>query len=337
MSQKSILIPAILCAVLSSNTNSAEFFLTDSINLRNNGPILNLFHFSRPDIITNKPANTYTLNSKLELSNYISSTSKNGDQLYIDGESWIFRNTLSYQASSNLIISASLPWIKHTGGKSDSFIYKFHELFQLPQNGRTTDNQDELRWILNKDGKTLLNLDSELLGWGDLSITTQLTPQNAPSVKWSFMAKLPTGNYDKQTGSDKLDFGASFAQMNPDWFQNRSLLSEHNLAFWYGSGATYLGKASALEDLDQNLFIFTFRTGFAYSPFQSWHLKCQLDAHTPLFNTGIRELGWTPVQISFSTQHQLSAKTQFEFVIIEDIRPRSTPDVIFQTSLQTTF
>tara|TARA_R110002049_G_scaffold3884_2_gene28369 strand:+ start:2447 stop:3460 length:1014 start_codon:yes stop_codon:yes gene_type:complete len=337
MSHNPILILATVCTLLTSNANSAEFFLTDSISLLNNGPILNLFQFSRPDIIENRREGSFTLNSKFELSNYISSTSKNGDQLYIDGESWIFRNTLSYQASSNFIISASLPWIKHTGGKSDSFIYNFHDLLQLPQNGRTKDNQNDLRWILNKDGKTLLNVDSELLGWGGLSITGQLTPRDAPSVKWSFMAKLPTGSYDKQTGSDELDIGASFAQMNPDWFQNRSFLSELNLAFWYGSGASYLGKTGALKDLDQNSFVFTFRTGFAYSPIQSWHLKCQLDAHTPIFDTDVRELGWAPVQISFSTLHQLSEKTQFEFVIIEDIRPRSAPDVIFQTSLQTTF
>ena len=332
-----ILIPVMLCVFLTSNSNSAEFFQADSINLYNNGPIINLFHFSRPDIIKNSRNGSLTLRSQFELTNYISSTSKNGDQLYIDGESWIFRNTLSYQASSNLLISASIPWIKHTGGKSDSFIFKFHDLLQLPQNGRTKENQDDLRWILNKDGKTLLNVDSELLGWGDLSITAQLTPQDAPSVKWSFMAKLPTGSVDKQTGSEKFDIGTSFAQINPEWFQNRSLLSELNLAFWYGSGASYLGKLSSLEDFDQNPFVFTFRTGFAYKPIQSWHLKCQLDAHTPLFDTDVRELGWAPIQISFSTLHQLSAKTQFEFIIIEDIRPRSTPDVIFQTSLQTTF
>jgi hypothetical protein len=331
------LIFILFCVFFSCKLHSAEFFKTNTINFLNNGPILNLFHFSRPDIIENTKQGSFTLNSQFELTNYISSTSKQGDVLYIDGENWVLRNTLSYQASSNFIIAASIPWIKHTGGKSDSFIYKFHDIFQLPQNGRTQDNQDKLRWILNKDGKTLLDLDNELSAWGDLSITGQLTPSDSPSVRWSFMAKLPLGNYDKQTGSEKFDIGASFSQINPDWFKNRSFLSKHNLAFWYGAGASYINKVSALDALDQNSFIFTFRTGIAYSPIQSWHLKCQLDAHTPLFDTGIRELGWTPVQISFSTQHQLPAKTKFEFAIIEDIRPRSAPDVIFQTSLQKTF
>lgn len=327
----------LLCLLFTNHTYSAEFFTTDSIKIQNNGPILNLYHFSRPDIMGNQREKSITLKSQFELSNYISSTSKNGDEFSIDGESWVVRNTLNYQATSNLIISASLPWIKHTEGKADSFIYKFHDLLQLPQNGRTEDRQNELRWILNKDGKTLLDVDSELSSWGDLSITAQLTPENSPSVRWSFMTKLPTGNYEKQTGSEEFDVGASFAQINPDWFKNRPFLSNTKLAFWYGSGVTYLGETSALEDLGQNSYMLTFRTGFAYSPIQAWHLKCQLDAQTPLFDTGIRELGWAPVQISFSTQHQLSEKTKFEFVIIEDIRPRSTPDVVFLTNIQTTF
>lgn len=326
-----------LCILFTNKSNSADYFSTDSVYLFNNGPVLSLLNFVRPDIVENKPKGSITLRSQFELSNYISSTSKNGDQFYIDGESWVLRNTLNYQLSSNFKILATLPWIKHNGGKSDSFIYKFHDLFQLPQNGRKANNENELRWILNKDSQSLLNVEDELSAWGDLSITAQLTPEDSPSVSWSFMTKFPTGNYDEQTGSEKFDVGISYAQINPTWFKNRSFLSELNLAFWYGSGVSYLGEISALKELKQKPYVFTLRTGLAYSPFDSWHLKCQLDAHTPLFDTEIRELGWTPVQISFSTLHRLSAKTQFEFVIVEDIRPRSAPDVIFQTNLQTTF
>lgn len=337
MSNNRVLILIFFSIVLSYKANSAEFFSTESIQLTNSGPVLNLFNFARPDILESKPVNSITLKTQFELSNYISSTSKNGDVFYIDGETWVFRNTLNYQVSSNLNISASLPWIKHSGGKSDSFIFKFHDIFQLPQNGRKSNKEDKLRWILNKDGKTLLTLDNEASDWGDLSITAQLTSQHNPSVRWSFMSKFPTGNYDKQTGSEQFDIGLSFAQLNPNWFKNRTILSDINLAFWYGSGLSYLGKVEALKELEQKPYVFTFRSGLAYSPISSWQLKCQLDAQSPLFDTEIRELGWIPLQISFSTLHKMSSKTQFEFVIIEDIRPRSAPDVIFQTSLQTTF
>jgi len=337
MPYRQALITTFIFIALAGNSKSAEFFDTNSINLFNNGPILNLFNFSRPDIIDNNEVNSITLETQFELTNYISSTSKNGDQFYIDGENWILRNTLRYHVNSNFIVSASIPWIKHTGGKSDSFIYKFHDIFQLPQNGRRSNNNDDFRWILNKDGKTILDIDNELAAWGDLSITGQLTPQKTPSVRWSFMAKFPVGDYDKQSGSEKIDLGLSFAQINPDWFQNRSSFSKLNLAFWYGSGVSYIGEVEALKTLNQKPLVFTFRTGFAYSPFISWQLKCQLDAQSPLFKTEIRELGWYPLQISLSSLHHLSPSTKFEFVIIEDIRPRSAPDVTFQTSLQTTF
>jgi hypothetical protein len=326
-----------LCLLVSTMTYSAEYFETESINFYNSGPILSLFSFIRPEALSNKEIGTFTYKNQLSLSNYISSTSKDGDQFFIDGESWVLRNTLNYQLSANFLISASLPWLKHSGGISDNFIYNFHDIFQLPQNGRRKENNDDIRWILNSDGVNLLNVEDELSAWGDLSITGQLTSQVTPSLKWAFMTKFPTGDYDKQTGSEKLEFGISVVQSNPDWFKNRTILKDIHLAFWYGSGVSYIGQVNSLKRLDQKPYIVTARSGLAYSPYQDWHLKCQLDIHSPLFNTKIRELGWLPVQISFSTWHRLSQSTNFEFVIIEDLRPRSAPDVIFQTSLQTTF
>ena len=174
-------------------------------------------------------------------------------------------------------------------------------------------------------------------GWGDLSITAQLTPSDKPSVRWTFMTKLPTGDFSRQTGSEKFDLGVAVSQINPDWVRNRRFLSDIQLAFWYGAGLSYLGEVEALKELNQKPYAFTFRTGFAYAPFESWHLKCQLDAQSPIYETKIRELGWYPVLISFSSVHKLSETTNFEFAIVEDIRPRSGPDIIFQTRLDTFF
>lgn len=330
----------ILMLIFSSNTPlcySANYFETNSIHLSNNGPITNLFSLARPDIIPNKALASLSFSTQLELTNYISSTIKTRDEFYIDGETWTYRNSLHYQLKSNLIISASIPWVKHSGGISDSFIYNFHDIFQLPQNGRRQNNEDKIRWILNRDGKTLVNIDDDLSAWGDLSITAQLTPEHSPSVRWTFMTKLPTGDYKKQSGSNEFDLGVSFAQINPDWFKERSVLSDWMLSIWYGTGLSYLGEVDELRALEQNPLVMSFRTGIAYAYIPTWHLKCQFDAHTALFDSEIRELGWMPLQISLSTMHQLSKQTRFEFAIIEDIRPRSAPDVIFQTTFETRF
>ena len=63
--------------------------------------------------------------------------------------------------------------------------------------------------------------------------------------------ELPTGDYSDQTGSEKFDVGFALAQINPDWFKNRSVLSDFQLSIWYGAGLSYLGELKKLNELDQ--------------------------------------------------------------------------------------
>lgn len=328
----------ILCfAVLSRLGSAAQTFETDTITLFNNGPVMNLFAVSRPDFITTKPAKSSTIRAQYELTNYISSTAKDADLLFIDGETLTLRHSYRFQYNNHIQLGFSIPWIRHSGGIADSFIFDFHDLLQLPQNGRKENNEYDIRWRLSHDNQILIDIDDNLSGWGDLSITAQLTPQDTPSARWTFMTKLPTGSFEKQTGSERLDMGVSFTEMNPDWFKNRTFLSDFNLAFWYGAGINYLGNTKQLEAMDQKPLVVTLRTGAAYSPISNWHLKTQLDSQSPLYDTEIRELGWFPLMISFATSHRFGSGSLLEFVIIEDLRPRSAPDVIFQTNYQITF
>jgi hypothetical protein len=328
----------LLAALYSSRaTAQANSFETATITLFNNGPVMNLIALSRPDFMPASPAKSVTLRAQYELTNYISSTAKGPDVFYIDGETLTLRHTLSYQIDDALQIGFSIPWIEHSGGMADQFIFDFHDIFQLPQNGRTESNEDDLRWRLLHNGERLLRVDDRLSGWGDLSITAQLTPSSKPSARWTFMTKLPTGDFDKQTGSGKFDAGISFTEMNPEWFKTRNTLSGFDLAFWYGAGINYVGQINRFRSLDQSPFVATLRTGIAYAPFKHWHIKTQLDSQSPLYNTEIRELGWFPMMISFASSHLLSTNTQLEFVIIEDLRPRSAPDVIFQSNFQIRF
>ena len=327
----------VISIFLSCHSHAGQTFETDTITLFNNGPVVNLFAFSRPDHITSKANSSSTFRAQYELTNYISSTVKSDDVFSIDGETLSLRHSYRYQLNEQVQLGFSIPWIRHSGGAADSFIYDFHDLLQLPQNGRTETNENTIRWRLLHRGESLIAIDDNLNGWGDLSITAQLTPQSKPSARWSFMTKLPTGRYEKQTGSERLDAGLSYSEMNPEWFAARNFLGEIDLAFWYGAGINYLGKLKQLKVLDQNPFAATFRAGFAYAPFNHWHLKTQLDSQTPLFDTEIRELGWFPIMISFASSHKLSSGNLLELVIIEDLRPRSAPDVIFQTNYQVTF
>jgi len=185
MTFKYLIFFILLNIFISSWATAANTIETNTISVFNNSPIVNLFGLARPDYSTHKPLRSLTLRAQYELTNYISSTAKNADVFFIDGETLSLRHSIQYQYSSNLQLSVSIPWIKHSGGNADQFIYNFHDLLQLPQNGRTEANEDDIRWRLIHKGQTLLSVNDKQSAWGDTSITAQLTPATNPSVRWT--------------------------------------------------------------------------------------------------------------------------------------------------------
>jgi len=316
---------------------SGETFITETVWVENRSPIMQLFSLSRPDFYPNQTTGTITWSPRLEVVNYISSTRKGGDFIFIDGETWQISNTLRFQLNPQTQIQATLPWIKHNEGLFDNFIYHFHELFQLLQNGRTQEFNDRMTWIFESNGEQVLLYEENTSALGDLQLKLFWTPESKRNIQLSGLLKLPTGNFAHQTGSENIDIGFSATHMNPDWFRQREFLEHKTLAFWYGAGISYIGKAQKLKDFDNYPLSLTFRSGLALEISPKWQLKIQADTNSPLFNTKIRELGWFPVQLTTAIAHTINESTQVDFSIIEDLRPRSAPDVIFNSGLSIHF
>ena len=316
---------------------AAEIFKSETIQVENRSPVVQLFSLARPDYTLNKKTNTVHLKSRVELVNYLSQTKKGNEYFFIDGETLIATNTFQHQISNNFIMHVNIPWLRHSTGIADNFIYDFHELFKLPQNGRTNQSNGQLSWILSKDNNRVLSVNDTKSGLGDIQIKLSWTPEVAENTQITSQLKLPTGNFKDQTGSEKVDFGMSVIQNNPDWLKNRNWLSALPLSVWYGAGINYISSISELKNFDSYPIVATLRTGIAWSIFSNWTIKAQLDSNTPLFDSNIRELGWMPVQVSLATEHSLSNRVTLDFVLIEDLRPRASPDVVFSSGLSIQF
>jgi len=320
-----------------NSLNAAEIFKSETIHAENRSPVVQLFSLSRPDYTLNKKPNTMHAKSRMELINYLSQTKKDNEHFIIDGETLIITNTFQHQISNSFIMHLNIPWFRHTEGIADNFIYEFHELFQLPQNGRTSQNNDQLFWVLSKNDNRSISVDENKSGIGDIQIKLSWTLDSSESTQISSQLKLPTGNFKDQTGSEKLDFGMSVIKNNPDWLKNRNWLSDLPLSVWYGAGINYVSSVSKLDNFDAFPVVATLRTGIAWSIFSNWNIKAQLDSNTPLFDSNIRELGWIPAQVSLATEHKLSNRFTLDFILTEDLRPRATPDVIFSSGLSFQF
>ncbi|MFT7186246.1 MAG: hypothetical protein ACI84K_001644 [Pseudohongiellaceae bacterium] len=320
-----------------NHLNAAEVFNSETIHVENHSPVIQLFSLSRPDYTPNKQTNTKHLKTRVELTNYLSQTNKGNEYFFIDGETLTVTNTYQHQISSNFILHLTIPWLRHNKGIADNFIYRFHELFQLPQNGRTNEREDQLSWVLSKGENQAISINDHKSGIGDIKVKLSWSHKSFGNTQITSQLKLPTGSFNNQTGSEKIDFGMSILQNNPDWLKNRNWLSDFPLSVWYGAGINYVSAISELEDFDAYPVVATLRTGLAWSIFPSWNIKAQLDSNTPVFDSDIRELGWMPAQISLATEHRLSNNVTLDFVLIEDLRPRASPDVMFSSGLSIQF
>jgi len=323
----------VLTLACSAGYSAAQTYWTSTLNIENRSPVISTFAIARPDYVPFIKTDTIQSLTRVEISNYLSAHQDANHFFFIDGESTYLTQTFRARID-DWMLALSIPWIHHGDGIFDRAIYDFHRILGMPQNGRTDNRHDELDWRLVHRGQTLISMDSHTNGIGDSRASAIYALSGNEQLQ--VQVKLPTGSFKKQTGSDAWDAGFSYSQQNPDWLASRTWLNNAALAFWWGTGLTLLGHVSELDALDQNRLVLSLRSGLGWQMHPSAQIKVQLDANSPLFDSDIRELGWVPVQASIGGEYAPSDQFALRLAIVEDLRPRVTPDVVFLLELQTT-
>jgi hypothetical protein len=319
-----------------SRAAPAATFETHSLQIDSRCPVALGSALLKPDFMPLAAQGRTSSHTQLEVINYLSANDKPGEQFYIDGETWRIAHFLRYAISNDQQVSVELPWMKHHSGISDRFIYEFHDLLSLPQNGRTQDAHDRMYWGLRVQGQTLLRHDQSMQGLGDIRLLWHQRLSHHDALL-GLSLKLPTGDFSEQTGSEQVDLGLSLAWQNPDWLHNRSWLKDSPLALWYGVALNHVRPNDALAALDAHPWVLALRVGTGWQIGPRWRVKTQLDANTSLFDSAVRELGWQTILIGFASETRLAPETALEVMIVEDLRPRSAPDVVFSFGLHHTF
>ena len=155
--------------------------------------------------------------------------SRDGTTVLTDGETHSLTARIQADAG-RLRFGAQLPWISHSGGFLDSTIDAWHEFFGLPEGIRPNLDQDQLSYIVQRQGTDLYRLDEPVSGIGDLqlgmsvelgSFAKHAQPGTISGyfrrIPWrlSLNLKLPTGDIDKLTGSGAVDYAIGIGWRAP--------------------------------------------------------------------------------------------------------------------------
>ena len=255
------------------------------------------------------------------------------EEIAVDGETHRFSLLVNYAVRNNLQLGVEVPYVKHSGGFLDDFIYEWHDFFNQPQNGRDKDESDEILFeYKNSDGDEF-GIDSTESGIGDvrLNVAYSRPLQNNRALIYSAEVKLPTGDFDKLTGSGGTDVSVGVTINDPH------SLAKSNITLFGGLAAMYLGDIDSDLSGDQYNFAMVARAGFGWQALKKLQLKLQFDGHTPLYDSELEEMGDPSLQIVIGGSLLFTEDVYLDLAITEDIIVETAPDVGFILALVAKF
>ena len=261
-----------------------------------------------------------------DIATHFVSQARSDETVFFDGETQRHSLGLRWGMSSNWELSAVVPFTRHGGGFTDSYVNRWHDFFGMPDGGRSEVAEDQLRYQFSSP-----QLDSTLSesasGLGDvtLELTYMGERQRDLQIAYAVGYKASTGDSNDWTGSGSSDlYGvARFSGAH------RSELP----LYWHGQlGVTSVGSSSLLGP-EQRDWIWFGGLSAEWHFNQRWALIGQIDSHSAVLDSSLDALGEPAAMLSLGLRRQLNSKWAIDVSFAEDIVVESAPDIIFQASL----
>ena len=272
----------------------------------------------------------WRLNLIGNISNTFDTALENQEKLVNDLETSRGSLVASYGLRDSWQLSVEMPYVSHDGGFLDDFIYNWHDFFGLPQNGRTRDNSDQLD-VSYLSGVSF-RLPGPESGIGDVRFNVAYSRLlDNRTLIFSAELKLPTGEFERLTGSGGTDFSAGLTINDP------YSLEEYRLTLYGGLAGVVLGDLDGELAAVQNNFIVTGRAGIGWQATKLIQIKLQLDGHSGIYDSDLEAMGDPAFQLVMGGSLTFTDDVYLDLSVAEDISTSTAADVAFQLALVATF
>lgn len=226
-----------------------------------------------------------------------------------------------------------VPLNYESGGVLDRPIDEFHQLFGLPEGDRPNLPLDDLQILYTRNGTDRFDVQGNDWGLGEthVHVGRALTQSPGRYSAWRAHLKLPTGSTRRLFGSGTFGAGVEWHGMADTVWRQRSVR-------WFGgAGVQWHDGSDLLSD--------EFRRSAAYAHagvrMALWpagrrpniDAVAQVDVRSAYIDSDLDGLG-NAYALSVGGRWNRASGDAIEFVLVEDIVPRSVPDVIFQVRWQ---
>jgi hypothetical protein len=328
----SVLIIAIFAVSLLAPFYSAAAAEVRAFHNINQFPFKQIFGLPSLDNGPLTEAGKWRMNMIANISNTYDISAEANEQIINDVETFRGSLIVSYGLRDNWQLSLEVPYISHDGGFLDDFIYGWHDFFNISQNGRSEDNGDQVQIsYLSGSGPSFEMSDSES-GLGDIRINGAYSrPWENRALIFSAELKLPTGDYDKLTGSGGYDFAVGLTINDPQ------SLGKYRITLYGGLAGLFLGEIDGELAAIQKNFALAGRLGIGWQATKLIQLKLQLDAQSALYDSDLKQMGDPAVQLVMGGSLTFTDDVYLDISVAEDINTATAVDVAFQLGLVATF
>ncbi|MBI4552040.1 MAG: DUF3187 family protein, partial [Candidatus Latescibacteria bacterium] len=193
---------------------------------RDEFPVKLLFLSLRPDRAGLRPPGTLRLAGRFAYANTYAVTRPVGNptvpldyyqaaplseyRLFVDAEVLRASFDIDWSPSARWQLGAEVPFLIQGGGYLDRTVEGFHHLFRLSNGGREQTPRNAYGVFVVRSGRFWIAHDQPpAAGLGDVVLrvkTAVITPHGRrPALSWLGALKLPTGQFDRLTGSGGTD------------------------------------------------------------------------------------------------------------------------------------
>ncbi len=244
----------------------------------------------------------------------------NSERLILDGESSQFNVRYRRRLSGCWQINLSGVWLDHSRGQFDRPLDTWHQFFGLPDAQRDDWPPNQLEYVY-ENGTERLALETESSGLGDTQIQIQRNVGCLPNSSIvRFGVKLPTGEPSKFNGTGSAD---AFIDVQSPWQRSRRFER-----IQWGGSIGLLGTGKHEQPTEQQSFVGFGAAALNVNLGPHTQLLTQLDWHTPMYKSELRELGESSVQLSLGLRYNAGRKGVWEFSFSEDAVIDTVPDIV---------
>ncbi|MDH5388088.1 MAG: DUF3187 family protein [Gammaproteobacteria bacterium] len=309
----------IACLAIATTVSAAQPFLTQDQNP------FSLIQGQPQAVAAQLPeADTSLLSLTIDVTNTLNDETNNNESLFIDFESYNLRLAWLYGITEDWALKIDLPLIYYGEGFLDNTIDSWHEFFHLPRANRpnVTDNQFQI--LYDKNGQTLINLNTANSGLGDIQIALgkNIVKKHDSTLSFWVSADLPTGDPNYLRGNDHSDLSlwlASDYHFNPEW----SIDTNAGVLFPGGN------QISGIAVEDKVLFTYV---GIQWQAHEIFNLRMQINAHSQFYSDSQLSLLGPAYNMVLGSQIHVSECSEIDLAFSEDIQVGATPDISFLLS-----